>query len=338
MSASKFIWTSKALSEVSSFEGYSDSLIFSGAGWLATHDIKFYLPLVNKAAETSAMQSTTAVFAKDGKYYTLPANAFKDTTYTATTDTASDSAVVTSFGLDGTAFTATTTNVSQIKLAGYSTVSTASEIATTDTLGTALAKLQKQIDDARGIANAGMSFKGVTSSSTEFGTTTGDTYVIGADGTTPSGVTAAVGDTIIRSGSSWVVVPSGNDARFSTIKAGSTNVTATTSGSTLEFAAGAKTVVALSGSSDATVTYSHAIAAALTSTAGTQTTLKHDGKNPVNVITAITTDGYGHLTGYTLTPMVLGAITASGAGTAATWGGTQTVGSVTIDGGTPTVF
>lgn len=140
------------------------------------------------------------------------------------------------------------------------------------------------------IATAAMEFKGATAtlpSTTDL--RKGSTYKVTANITVAAsadaqgvGFTAKLGDTIVYDGSNkWYLIPSGDD-----IEDTWRPVTDVNNNSSLTFVAGAKLDVEVKD--DGTITYSHGTVAAPTKTAGSGRTY----------ITDVTTDSYGHITGY----------------------------------------
>ena len=141
------------------------------------------------------------------------------------------------------------------------------------------------------IATAAMEFKGATStlpSATSL--RKGSTYKVTENITVAAsadaqgiGFTAKLGDTIVYDGyNKWYLIPSGDD-----IEDTWRPVTGVNSNSSLTFAEGSKLDVEVKD--NGTITYSHEAIAAPTETAGSSR----------KYLTGITTDGYGHITGYT---------------------------------------
>jgi hypothetical protein len=132
-------------------------------------------------------------------------------------------------------------------------------------------------------ATAAMEFKGTTAK-LPTNPTKGDFYkvttafAIGSD-------TAKIGDSIVYDGTTWCIIPSGDDLDDTWRP-----ITDVNNDATLTFTAGDKLDVAVT--STGTVTYSHETIAAPTNT-------NADGdQKSREYITAIETDGFGHITGY----------------------------------------
>lgn len=126
---------------------------------------------------------------------------------------------------------------------------------------------------------AAMEFKGATSS-LPANPAKGDMYKVSASFEV-AGETAKVGDSIVYDGAQWYLIPSGDD-----IEDTWRPVTGVNNDSSLTFSAGAKLDVSVGA--DGTIEYSHEAI----------TTSKSDGSGRTYV-TGVTTDGYGHITGYT---------------------------------------
>jgi len=190
-------------------------------------------------AFSSANQSSTAVATNDyvwdattNKYSKLPANAFKDTTYTdgtagytlkAKQDSEGNQINTTYAPLASPAFTGTPT--APKATAGDSS----DQIATTSF-----------VSEALGAVSGAMHFKGTVGTGGTAGTslptsgvTIGDTYKVVSDGTY-AGQSAEVGDLFIATATTptWAYVPSGDDAAVTSITAGTglTGGTITTTG------------------------------------------------------------------------------------------------------------
>ena len=145
-------------------------------------------------------------------------------------------------------------------------------------------------DAVNEIATAAMEFKGATPTlPSTTGLRKGSTYKVTGNITVAAsadaqgvGFTAKLGDTIVYDGSNkWYLIPSGDD-----IEDTWRPVTDVNNNSSLTFAAGAKLDVEVKN--DGTITYSHETVAAPTKTTGSGRTY----------ITDVTTDDYGHITGY----------------------------------------
>jgi hypothetical protein len=135
-----------------------------------------------------------------------------------------------------------------------------------------------------------MEFKGVVNALPASGNK-GDMYKISGAFTVPAdkdaqgaGFDVKIGDSIVMDGENgkWYHIPSGDD-----IEDTWRPVTDVDSNAALTFAAGEKLDVSVTNTG--TVTYSHETIAAPTGTAGSGRTY----------LTGVTTDGYGHITGYT---------------------------------------
>ena len=188
---------------------------------------------------SSANQSSTAVETNDyvwdattNKYSKLPANAFKDTTYTdgtagytlkAKQDSEGNQINTTYAPLSNPAFTGTPT--APKATAGDSS----DQIATTSF-----------VSEALGAVSGAMHFKGTIGTGGTAGTTLptsgvtiGDTYKVVTEGTY-AGQSADIGDLFIATATTptWAYVPSGDDAAVTSITAGAglTGGTITTTG------------------------------------------------------------------------------------------------------------
>lgn len=144
-------------------------------------------------------------------------------------------------------------------------------------------------DAVNAVATAAMEFKGAVSALPTGDSRKGDTYKVAGAFTVPAakdaegkGFSAKVGDTIVYDGSKWYLIPSGDD-----IEDTWRPITGVDNDASLSFAAGDKLDVNVTATG--AVTYSHETIAAPT---GTLTTSR-------NYINGITTDGYGHITGFT---------------------------------------
>ena len=136
-----------------------------------------------------------------------------------------------------------------------------------------------------------MEFKGATPTlPSTTGLRKGSTYKVTGNITVAAsadaqrvGFTAKLGDTIVYDGSNkWYLIPSGDD-----IEDTWRPVNGVSNNSSLTFAEGPR--LDLEVTNDGTITYSHEAIAAPTKTAGSGRTY----------LTGVTTDGYGHITGYT---------------------------------------
>lgn len=144
-------------------------------------------------------------------------------------------------------------------------------------------------DAVNAVATAAMEFKGAVTALPTGDLRKGDTYKVAGAFTVPvagdaegKGFSAKVGDTIVYDGSKWYLIPSGDD-----IEDTWRPVTDVDNDATLSFAAGEKLDVNVAATG--AITYSHEAIAAPT---GTATTSR-------KYINGITTDGYGHITGFT---------------------------------------
>ena len=128
---------------------------------------------------------------------------------------------------------------------------------------------------------AAMEFKGAATALPE-NPAKGDMYKVTATFTVDE-EEVKVGDSIVYNGEQWFVIPSGDD-----IEDTWRPITGVANDSTLTFTAGEKLDVAVAN--DGTVTYSHETVAAPSLIAENEQTRTY--------ITAVETDGYGHITGY----------------------------------------
>ena len=148
----------------------------------------------------------------------------------------------------------------------------------------------KNITDAvNAVATAAMEFKGATSVIPTGSLRKGDTYKVSGSFTVPDtgdaegkGFTAKVGDTIVYDGSKWYLIPSGDD-----IEDTWRPITGVDNDATLSFHFGSNITGAVAN--DGKVTFGHSPIATPVKSAGT-------GRE---YLTGITTDGMGHITGYT---------------------------------------
>lgn len=139
------------------------------------------------------------------------------------------------------------------------------------------------------IANAttaAMEFKGATATLPE-APAKGDMYKVAGENIDIEidGVEAKLGDSIVYDGEKWFLIPSGDDIEDTWRPVEGVNNDAT-----LKFVDGDKTVAAVAA--DGTIKYNHATVAA-----PTDVTAEGDEKTRT-YITAVETDGYGHITGY----------------------------------------
>lgn len=191
-------------------------------------------PAISSAnTQTAAIATNDLVFdATTGKYAKLPANAFKDTTYTdgtagytlkAKQDSEGNQINTTYAPLASPAFTGTPT--APKATAGDSS----DQIATTSF-----------VSEALGAVSGAMHFKGTVGTGGTAGTTLptsgvtiGDTYKVVTKGTY-AGQAAGIGDLFIATATTptWAYVPSGDDAAVTSITAGTglTGGTITTTG------------------------------------------------------------------------------------------------------------
>lgn len=144
-------------------------------------------------------------------------------------------------------------------------------------------------DAVNAVATAAMEFKGAASALPTGDSRKGDTYKVAGAFTVPAakdaegkGFSAKVGDTIVYDGSKWYLIPSGDD-----IEDTWRPVTGVNNDASLSFAAGDKLDVSVTATG--AITYSHETIAAPNGTAA-------DSRVYIN---GITTDGYGHITGFT---------------------------------------
>ena len=129
---------------------------------------------------------------------------------------------------------------------------------------------------------AAMEFKGAATALPE-NPSKGDFYKVTASFEVAEGETAKVGDSIVYDGEQWFLIPSGDD-----IEDTWRPVTDVNNDATLTFVAGdklEKTVAA-----DGTITYKHAAVDA--------PELLAENEQTRTYITEVTTDGFGHITGY----------------------------------------
>ena len=131
---------------------------------------------------------------------------------------------------------------------------------------------------------AAMEFKGVTATLPE-NPSKGDMYKVAGENISIKidDVDAKLGDSIVYNGEQWFLIPSGDD-----IEDTWRPVTDVNNDATLTFAAGDKLDVAVA--STGTVTYSHEAIDA--------PELLAENEQTRTYITAVETDGYGHITGY----------------------------------------
>ena len=130
---------------------------------------------------------------------------------------------------------------------------------------------------------AAMEFKGATATLPE-NPSKGDMWKVTASFEV-AGETTKTGDSIVYNGEQWFLIPSGDD-----IEDTWRPVTGVDNDSDLTFAAGDKLDVAVAA--DGTITYSHETIAA-----PTDITAEGDERTRT-YITAVETDGYGHITGF----------------------------------------
>ena len=133
---------------------------------------------------------------------------------------------------------------------------------------------------------AAMEFKGATATLPE-NPAKGDMYKVAGENIdiTIDGVDAQVGDAIVFNGEQWFLIPSGDD-----IEDTWRPVTDVANDATLTFVAGDKLDVAVASTGE--ITYKHEAIAA-----PEDVTAEGDEKTRT-YITAVETDGYGHITGY----------------------------------------
>jgi hypothetical protein len=132
---------------------------------------------------------------------------------------------------------------------------------------------------------AAMEFKGATATLPE-NPSKGDMWKVAASFTVDE-EEVKVGDSIVYNGEQWFVIPSGDD-----IEDTWRPVTDVANDATLTFTAGEKLDVAVA--SNGTITYSHETVAAPADI----TNAEAGDLNTRTYITAVETDGYGHITGY----------------------------------------
>ena len=131
---------------------------------------------------------------------------------------------------------------------------------------------------------AAMEFKGAATALPE-NPSKGDFYKVTAEIEVTEGETAKIGDSIVYDGTQWFVIPSGDD-----IEDTWRPVTDVNNDASLTFAAGDKLDVAVAA--NGTITYSHeAIDAPVATPVG-------EDEQTRTYITAVETDGHGHITGY----------------------------------------
>lgn len=140
------------------------------------------------------------------------------------------------------------------------------------------------------VATAAMEFKGATSVIPMGDLRKGDTYKVSGSFTIPDtgdaegkGFTAKVGDTIVYDGSKWYLIPSGDD-----IEDTWRPITGVDNDASLSFGFGSKITGAVANNGKVTIAHSPVGAPSSTGT--------NDSRTYIN---GITTDGYGHITGYT---------------------------------------
>lgn len=129
---------------------------------------------------------------------------------------------------------------------------------------------------------AAMEFKGAATALPE-NPSKGDFYKVTAEFEVTEGETAKIGDSIVYDGEQWFLIPSGDD-----IEDTWRPVTDVDNDASLTFAAGDKLDVAVAA--NGTVTYSHEAIDA--------PELLAENEQTRTYITAVETDGYGHITGY----------------------------------------
>ena len=140
------------------------------------------------------------------------------------------------------------------------------------------------IDLVNATATAAMEFKGVTATLPE-NPSKGDMYKVAGENISikVDDVDAKFGDSIVYNGEKWFLIPSGDD-----IEDTWRPVTDVDNDASLTFAAGDKLDVAVAA--NGTVTYSHEAIDA--------PELLAENEQTRTYITAVETDGYGHITGY----------------------------------------
>lgn len=133
---------------------------------------------------------------------------------------------------------------------------------------------------------AAMEFKGATATLPE-NPAKGDMYKVAGENINIKidDVDAKLGDSIVYDGTKWFLIPSGDDIEDTWRPVDGVNNDAT-----LKFVDGDKTVAAVAA--DGTIKYNHATVAA-----PADVTAEGDEKTRT-YITAVETDGYGHITGY----------------------------------------
>lgn len=103
--------------------------------------------------------------------------------------------------------------------------------------------------------------------------------------------TAKFGDSIVYDGTQWFLIPSGDD-----IEDTWRPVDGVGNKATLKFVDGEKTVAAVA--EDGAIKYNHATVAAPEDTTTPEDRVDENGKPIRTYLTAVETDGYGHITGY----------------------------------------
>ena len=187
----------------------------------------------------SANQSSTAVATNDyvwdattNKYSKLPANAFKDTTYT---DGTAGYTLKAKQDSEGNQINTTYAPLASPAFTGTPTAPKATAGDNSDQIATT-----SFVSEALGAVSGAMHFKGTVGTGGTAGTslptsgvTIGDTYKVVTKGTY-AGQTAGVGDLFIATAATptWAYVPSGDDAAVTSITAGTglTGGTITTTG------------------------------------------------------------------------------------------------------------
>lgn len=189
-------------------------------------------------------------------------------------------------------------------------------------------ELRKAIEDGLAAANTAMTYKGTIALESELPTSSveiGDVYMLSAnDGekeigdmfiaTVANMETDQIGGIISEGKVVWTYVPSGNDMHTDTKFEGDVAVSQTevsfkvinttednkTAGDTLKLKPGAKIDFSIPESGVAAIDHEKITTA---HTTGTATTLEESGK--FTVVTGVTDDTYGHITGYTTTEFTL---------------------------------
>lgn len=338
---SKLVWSNLSTTLAGYGAASDGQLALSAQGYLKTHGVLYYLPLVDGVTANLSyadFDTDKSTFFAGGNWYKLPATAFNDTLYDIVANlSANDSQITNSISLSKA--TAETTgqqnaslnasfgNLTSKVLTGALNNAVDNSITADMNIGQALFKLEDQIKTIVTTNSAGMNYKGTTATTPQSGNE-GDYYKLTATIANVDGAnTGNIGDAIVYHDKKWYIIPSGDDQSFATVKVGTATLNATTSGSPITIATDGILEVSLDNSTKK-VTLSHTTINTVSANATQNVKMTYGGETDfISGIVSDVSQDYGHTTKYNAGKITVAAVSATPLNPTLAFGQTTEIGT-----------